>query len=108
MGGLTGILLGWQIGPTLLPAAKQGGSSEGDKQSQQSTPQPSTAMQMQSTSSSSEAELAPKSMRRRSSPLDGIRRVSISAVFLAGLISIVAATVIDRVGHLPMPKGLGL
>ena len=70
-------------------------------------PQSSAAMQMQDASRN-EPEMVPKNMARINTPLDGIRRVSISAAFLAGLIGVVATTVVDRVGHVPMPRGLGL
>ena len=106
MGGLTGILLGWAIGPTLLPAPEQEGSSDTNKP-KQDTLLPSSAMQMQNLKPA-ESGMPRKPMQRRIDPMDGIRRVSISTAFLAVLISIVASTVIDRVGHLPTPKGLGL
>lgn len=106
VGGLTGILLGWGIGPTLLPLSEQEDASDTDKP-KQNTPLPYVTMQMQ-TLQSTESGKARKPMQRRIYPMDGIRRVSISAAFLAVLISIVASTVIDRVGHLPLPKGLGL
>ena len=108
IGGLSGIFLGWGVGPTLQPVADQeASSSSSDKQSEGQRLPPSKAMQMQGAASA-EPDIVPKDMARINSPVDGIRRVSISAAFLAGLISIVASTVHDRVGHLPMPKGLGL
>ena len=105
IGGLSGIFLGWGVGPTLQRVAQQEASS--DKQSESRAQPPSTAMQVQGAASP-EPDMVPKNMARLNSPIDGIRRVSISAAFMAGLIGIVASTVHDRVGHLPMPKGLGL
>ena len=108
IGGLSGIFLGWGVGPTLQPIAEQeASSSNSDKQSEDQRPPSSTTMQMQGAASA-EPDIVPKDMARINNPVDGIRRVSISAAFLAGLIGIVASTVHDRVGHLPMPKGLGL
>lgn len=92
----------------MQPVAQQEASpSHSDKQSEGRAPPPSTATHMQG-SASAEPDIVPSNMARINSPVDGIRRVSISAAFLAGLIGIVASTVHDRVGHLPMPKGLGL
>lgn len=106
VGGLSGIFLGWGIGPTLQPTPEAKAPQDA-KQSQNRMPPSSTAMQMQDASRN-EPEMVPNNMSRINTPLDGIRRVSISAAFLAGLIGIVAATVVDRVGHVPLPKGLGL
>lgn len=106
IGGLSGIFLGWGVGPTLQRVAEQeASSSKSDKQSEARAP--STAMQIQGAASA-EPDMVPNNMARISSPVDGIRRVTISAAFMAGLIGVVASTVHDRVGHLPMPKGLGL
>ena len=104
VGGLAGIFLGWGIGPTLQPVADPEASSNANKESQISTPPPFAAMSAAPT----EPEIVPNNMARINNPVDGIRRLSISAAFLAGLIGVVASTVHDRVGHLPMPKGLGL
>lgn len=107
VGGLSGIFLGWGIGPTLQTTAEPQAPSDAAKQSQKRIPPSSAAMQMQG-GERNEPEIVPNDMSRINTPLDGIRRVSISAAFLAGLVGIVASTVVDRVGHVPMPKGLGL
>lgn len=50
----------------------------------------------------------PGKLTRKVEPLGGIRQISISATLLAGFVGIVVMTISQRVGHIPVPRGLGL
>ena len=101
VGGLTGLFLGWGIGPTLVAVPADSGDANSPKAMQ------SKAAQKVSSSRDEAADPSVR-LRRKSDPMSGIRQVSISASLLAGLAGIVATTVAQRVGHIPVPHGLGL
>lgn len=106
VGGLVGIFLGWGIGPTLVEPTEQEIRDQDNSKTQKAK---IVTIQSQSfgdaLSSSSEK---PGKLRRKVEPLGGIRQVSISASLLAGLVGIVVTTVAQRVGHVPVARGLGL
>ncbi|DBB13759.1 TPA: hypothetical protein ACH3X3_000767 [Trebouxia sp. C0006] len=106
VGGLVGIFLGWGTGPTLVEPTKQEIRDQDNSKTQKAK---IVTIQSQSfgdaLSSSSEK---PGNLRRKVEPLGGIRQVSISASLLAGLVGIVVTTVAQRVGHVPVARGLGL
>ncbi len=102
MGGLTGIFLGWGIGPSLVAPLDQDGSDNPQIDVQQL--KAATFQAQTSSESSSESGR----LRRKDDPLAGIRQASILATFVAALVGIVATTVAQRVGHIPTPRGLGL
>lgn len=101
VGGLTGIFLGWGIGPTLIASPEAAQESNSTNLAQQNP------WQRASLSRDDTAEQKVK-LERKADPLDGIRHVSISASLMAGLVGIVGTTVAQRVGHIPAPHGLGL
>ena len=106
VGGLIGIFLGWGIGPTLVEPTEQEIRDQDNSKTQKAK---IVTIQSQSfgdaLSTSSEK---PGKLRRKVEPLGGIRQVSISASLLAGLVGIVVTTVAQRVGHVPVARGLGL
>lgn len=106
VGGLVGIFLGWGIGPTLVEPTEQEIRDQDNSKTQKAK---IVTIQSQSfgdaLSSSSEK---PGKLRRKVEPLGGIRQVSLSASLLAGLVGIVVTTVAQRVGHVPVARGLGL
>ncbi len=106
VGGLVGIFLGWGIGPTLVEPTEQEIRDQDNSKKQKAK---IVTIQSRSfgdaLSSSSEK---PGKLRRKVEPLGGIRQVSISASLLAGLVGIVVTTVAQRVGHVPVARGLGL
>jgi len=106
VGGLVGIFLGWGIGPTLVEPTEQEIRDQDNSKNQKAK---IVTIQSQSfgdaLSGSSEK---PGKLRRKVEPLGGIRQVSVSASLLAGLVGIVVTTVAQRVGHVPVARGLGL
>ncbi|DBA72724.1 TPA: hypothetical protein ACH3X2_010122 [Trebouxia sp. C0005] len=106
IGGLTGMFLGWGIGPTLVEPTEQELQDQDNSKNQKAkivTIQSQTFGDALSSSSGK-----PGKLRRKVEPLGGIRQVSISASLLAGLVGIVVTTVAQRVGHVPVARGLGL
>ena len=101
VGGLTGIFLGWGIGPTLIASPEAAQESNNTNLAQQNPWQ-------RANLSRDEAAEQKIKLERKADPLDGIRHVSISATLMAGLVGIVVTTVAQRVGHIPAPHGLGL
>ena len=100
MGGLTGLFLGWGIGPTLAASVDGTGVDQIKTASK-------TVHEVTNRGSSDLRESAGK-YTRKVDPFAGIRQVSISSTLLAGFVGIVATTVAQRVGHIPPPRGLGL
>lgn len=106
VGGLIGIFLGWGIGPTLVEPTEQEIRDQDNSKNQKAK---IVTIQSQSFGDAlSNSSEKPGKLRRKVEPLGGIRQVSISASLLAGLVGIVVTTVAQRVGHVPVARGLGL
>ena len=98
-GGLAGIYLGWSMGPKLkarLPRDSDSSQSQNTALVSLDTPAPSK-----------QDDAAPKQMDTVD-VIGGVQRVSASVALLTALVGFTASVIIQRAGHLSLPRGLGL
>ena len=100
-GGLAGIYLGWGMGPKLK--AKSGAMAD----PMNSQDEGDALVSLDSPAPSQQNGSAPKQLDAVD-VIGGVQRVSASVALLAALIGYTATVVIQRAGHLPLPKGVGL
>ena len=96
-GGLAGIYLGWSMGPKLkarLPA---------DSDNRQSS-----ALVSMDTPAPRKQGDAPSKQMDTVDVIGGVQRVSASVALLTALVGFTASVIIQRAGHLSVPRGLGL
>ena len=103
---MIGLFLGWGIGPTLVASPDQESKKLNSKSSKAIGASSFEAQGLVKYASDSGEPVG--KFKRQIDPVSGIRQASISATLLAGLLGIVATTVAQRVGHVPLPRGLGL
>ena len=99
-GGLAGIYLGWGMGPKLKAVSHKTADTTAS----------SEAEVIQSLDDFQTSGAQDKGKPKELDAVDvigGVRRVSVSVSLLTALTAVMASKIIERAGHLPLPKGLG-
>lgn len=96
-GGLAGIYLGWGMGPKLKARAEVSADSE-----------PSQKSALMSLDNPATGEANDAKDLKVVDVISGVQRVSASVALLTALTGFTASVVIQRAGHLSLPRGLGV
>lgn len=102
-GGMAGIYLGWGMGPKLKAVSHNSSQAAANSEAD--------IMQSLDDFERPSAQDKDKSVPKELDAVDvisGVRRISVSVSLLTGLSAVTALKIIERAGHLSLPKGLGL